>query len=298
MGMQKLLPVKSTLPKTVPVSPVEAASILAHYGLDKKSSVAFSLLETRKIRADLAARAEAAEKTYQRALNTLHYLRQATVQIGTAATQVDSIQKRMRPDVKQGRPPWKPVKPWMDRKGQEDQSELFVTWNEGFTDHARRLLGRPPLLEGESELYYANMFSAIAACFGKLHQWDPFLISDAAAATWEMRRLREASEIVTACYFRMKACQLGKCEEGANSDDVLIGALEKAGISLGEVSAITLCELAEILDTLDDEVERLAARRLRTFRELVMLRARSTRSEYLNARDLELSRKHDWVPIK
>jgi hypothetical protein len=187
----------------------------------------------------------------------------------------------------------------------EQSSRLASTWatpDKGFTAHGRLTLGTPALLIGESEAAFADLFLAVCDYFEPRELWDGLLINDAVTATWEMRRLREAGEVMINCYFRLKArAFLGKVNPssdrhlflGLPMEDVAV-ALRKAGISASEVSAMTLKESTQLVKMIDGEYLRLEQKRRRILKQLIKLQARYTSVRYHKARELELFRKHQW----
>ncbi len=102
-------------------------------------------------------------------------------------------------------------------------------------------------------------------------------------ATWEMRRLREAGEVIFNCYFRLKAMAvLGQGDTASQHSpsgiaDERIDCLpcEPLGVNTGEVSATTLKELTGLVKMIDDEYLRLEHKRRRTLKQLIKLQARS-----------------------
>lgn len=288
---------------TVPVTVAEATAILAHYGFDRDATLALSLLASQELRNEFAERAEAAERSYHRALDTAEYLREARAQLATAGAYVGFVKARTFPSIYA--PCEKPSLP-IDKNREAESLRLgvalapeLVVEDKGFTELGRSILGPPPLVEGESEADYGNLYLAIRDYFGLGQGIEHFLISDAVAATWEKRRLREASEALVNIFFRRRAMQSLKtvtplAKDQCPSRGALISALGQAGIAPGEVSAATLRELTTILRTLDDELVRLEDRRRRSLKKLVELRAKSMKLNYLAARELEFIRKHQW----
>lgn len=274
----------------------EAATQLAYYGFDPATLTALSVLQTRELRFHLSAREEAAQRNYHRLLDLLNTIREARSQIAAQRSSTEYVKARTKHQLCVPR-----KKPAMPGPREHRQIPDFVN-DGGFTKLARLVLGEPPTLKGESEVDYGELLNDVMGYVGYTEPQDIFLINDVAAATWEKRRLCEVSETIVRLIFRKRAKQmlansdlpLGQEELAGLQDSNLTRTLQRAGIPVGEVSALTLGELHAVLSAIDDEVVRVDDRRWRSLKAAFKGRANSVKISYFDARRTEITRMHEW----
>jgi hypothetical protein len=298
----KPLPSPDTILQSVPMSATEAAAILAYCSFDPQVSSVLSILQTQELRHELSKRVEAAERTYQRILDDLNMLSEARAHIASRTAYVEYIKARTKHDIT--RPRQKPSMPsrnvWDRFQFPPNPETPALVDKQGFTNLGRSILGEPPVLKTESEAAYAELYRSVLDYFGWTEMWDSFLANDVAAATWEMRRLREAAETIFCFFFQAKGKQMLEDsgtpigEMGKSHSNDLLGALNRANVSVGHVTALASGDLAHILSALDDEIAGLEKRRRRAIRSLVASRARSVKSSHADARRIEALRQHEW----
>ena len=287
--------------KSVPVSSREAKALLVHLGMTPVTTLALSLLQTQELRDELRGHEEAAERSYTRAFELLERIQEARIHIAERQAFVSHIEERTKHSFYIQRP--NPTLP------QERKTHSGVINNPGlpkiidgsvFTEWGRSLLGELPLLSGQAESEYVDLYRAIERVFGYAEQWDPILINDVAYYTWEIRRIREASERLFGLFYRARSKQLVASgalpvEELASLETASREALREAGISEGQVSALASSDLSSILSALDSEIDQLEQRRQCAIKALIASRSRSMKKNRSKAGLTEYQRKQEWA---
>ena len=190
----------------------------------------------------------------------------------------------------------------VEREGH--QRRKYLDRENKLTKHAQTILGKPPLIAGESFWAYKILLCDIMEYCGFEKVSDVISAGDIADDTWRIRRLVENREKDLLSIFSAEAIQSCRDHLDNNACDVkstgelfsLVASLFAQRIMDPDAVLIAvLPKWLEVLDNYDPRIDRIRNRRKKTMEAAIKRRASRLRTVVAHFRGIKSQSKAEWI---
>jgi hypothetical protein len=212
-------------------------------------------------------------------------------------------------------PTWRPlaekVSPSERRRDELErerfQRRKYIDPKNNLTEHAKAILGRPPLVIGEPEWPYYSLLFAVMDCCGFEKISDVLSACDIANDTWQVRRLLCAREQAISIIYRAELignyrdsiCTTSWKGKPLTELHSLTSPLFQTGVLDSTLILLaTLRRCLDVFDSQDRQMESVLSRRDRTLEKVIKRGASRLRTLITQARGFKSQSTAEWRLLK